>query len=86
MARPNPMYGAGQIHYYLPQAGDVTLRVFSLEGAVVRTLLRGQAPEGPGVVQWDGRNERGISLPAGVYFFRLSGPGLDVERKIVLQR
>jgi hypothetical protein len=86
MARPNPVPGATQVHYSLPSAGDVTLRVFSLEGAVVRTLLHGQAPAGPGVVSWDGRSDRGIALPAGVYFFRLSGPGLEAERKIVLQR
>jgi hypothetical protein len=86
MARPNPMHGTAQVHYYLPSAGDVTLRVFSLEGAVVRTLLQGQAQAGPGVVSWDGRSDRGITVPAGVYFFRLSGPGLEVERKIVLQR
>ncbi len=85
MARPNPAPGAAQIHYYLPSAGDVTLRVFSPEGAVVRTLLRGQAQAGPGVVSWDGRSDRGLTLPAGVYFFRLSGPGLELERKIVLQ-
>ncbi len=86
LARPNPVRGTAQIHYALPEAGDVTLRVFSLEGGLVRTLLDGEAPAGPGVVQWDGRSDRGLVVPAGVYFFRLSGPGLEVERKIVLQR
>ncbi len=86
LARPNPVRGTAQIHYALPEAGDVTLRVFSLEGGLVRTLLDGEAPAGPGVVQWDGRSDRGPVVPAGVYFFRLSGPGVEVERKIVLQR
>ncbi len=85
-ARPNPMRGTGQIRYYLPEAGDVTLRIFSPEGALVRTLLHEEAPAGPGVVNWDGRSDRGLAVPAGVYFFRLSGPGVEVERKIVLQR
>jgi flagellar hook assembly protein FlgD len=63
----------------------VTLRIFSLEGALVRTLLNGHVAAGPGVVEWDGRSDRGRDVPAGVYFYRLSGPDFEVSRKIVKQ-
>ncbi len=82
-ALPNPAHAATQINYDVPAGGDVTLRVFDLQGAVVRTLLNGHVSAGPGVVQWDGRSDQGRATPAGVYFYRLSGPGFDVSRKIV---
>jgi hypothetical protein len=82
-ATPNPALAAAQIRYDVPAAGDVTLRVFDLQGAVVRTLLNGRVSAGPGMVEWDGRNDQGHETPAGVYFFRLSGPGFDTSRKIV---
>ncbi len=85
-ARPNPVLGGTKISYDLPVAGDVTLRVFNLEGALVRTLLNGHAEAGPGSVSWDRTDDHGRDVSAGVYFYRLSGSGFEVNRKIVVQR
>jgi flagellar hook assembly protein FlgD len=63
----------------------VTLRIYDLAGSLVRTLIDATAPAGPGMVAWDGRSDRGSDLPAGVYFYRLNGPGFTVNRKIVKQ-
>jgi hypothetical protein len=84
-ARPNPTRGGGRIVFDIPAAGHASLRVFDLEGAVVRTLIDGPMPAGPGSITWDGRNDRGKALPSGVYFYRLSGDGYEVNRKIVKQ-
>jgi hypothetical protein len=86
MARPNPTRGGTTISFHVPQAGDVALKVYNLEGGVVRTLLQGSVPAGPGSVQWDGRDNRGFDVPAGVYFYRLSGAGFEVNRKGIMQR
>jgi hypothetical protein len=86
MARPNPLRGGTQIAYELPTSGDAALRIFSVEGAVVRTLFRGRMPAGPGTVSWDGRDDRGRAIPAGVYFYRLNGDGFEVNRKLVKQQ
>jgi hypothetical protein len=82
-ARPNPVRDGTRIVFDLPAAGRASLRVFDLEGTLVRTLLDGTQAAGPGSVAWDGRNESGRDVPAGVYFYRLSGPGVDVNRRIV---
>jgi len=82
-SRPNPVRGGAQIHYDIPTAGHVTLRIFDATGAVVRTLIDGTRPAGAGHVAWDGRNDRGSIAPAGVYFYRMNGDGFAINRKIV---
>ena len=50
-------------------------------GRRVTTLLDRKLPEGPGVATWDGTDERGRQVPAGVYFYRLSALGTKLTAK-----
>ena len=86
-AYPNPLRDFTQMQYTLRQPGPVELVLYDLLGRPVRTLVRSFQAAGTYVVQWDGRDESGRLLPAGVYFARLSGPGASVQaRPIVLRR
>jgi flagellar hook assembly protein FlgD len=62
----------------------VTLRVFDVEGGLVRTLVDGRRPAGRNVVTWDGVNDNGTQVASGVYFYRLRTPGYAKTRKMVL--
>ncbi len=81
--RSNPFRSRMEIDYVVPADGEVALRVFNLEGALVRTLLRHRVEAGPGSIGWDGKDDRGFDVPAGVYFCRLTGSGFENSRKIV---
>ncbi|WP_397547827.1 FlgD immunoglobulin-like domain containing protein [Rhodothermus marinus] len=86
-AYPNPFRDFTRMQYTLRQAGPVELVLYDLLGRPVRTLVRSFQAAGTYVVQWDGRDESGRLLPAGVYFARLSGVGASVQaRPIVLRR
>ena len=82
-AHPNPMRRDSQIHFDLRRGGEVALRIFGPDGALVRTLIDGAAPAGPGSVAWDGRDQCGRPVPSGVYFCRLRASGVDADCKIV---
>jgi hypothetical protein len=69
---PNPFSARTAITFRLAQAGPVDLAVFSVDGRRVRTLAQGDHEAGAHVVPWDGTNEGGRRLPAGVYYVRLS--------------
>ena len=80
---PNPSSGAARIDYTLPRAASVDLRVFSVDGREVRTLVSGPRPAGPQSATWDGRDARGTRAAAGVYFARLQVAGHVLARRLV---
>jgi hypothetical protein len=71
-AAPNPSSGASVLAFALPHAGPVLLSIHDVRGRLVKTLLRGPASAGAARVSWDGADERGVPVPAGAYFVRLS--------------
>jgi hypothetical protein len=74
-AAPNPSGRATTISYRLARAGSVTLAVHDVTGKAVRRLAGGLQPTGPHSAFWDGRDDRGRLLAAGVYLVRLESDG-----------
>lgn len=68
---PNPFNPHTLIRFDLPEAGDVTLKVFNLLGEEVRTLVSGHTAAGFHTVAWDGTNQGGGQVPSGIYLYRL---------------
>jgi len=78
-----------RINYVVPSDARVSLQVLDLTGRVVRTLLderSGLVRSGLHAVEWDGRGDIGMALPAGVYFCRLETRDVHISRKLVLTR
>jgi hypothetical protein len=68
---PNPFNPSTQIAYSLPEDAIVSLKVFTLLGQEVKTLLSGVLTSGEKVASWDGTNSAGNPMATGVYFYRL---------------
>ncbi len=83
-AAPNPFTARTTIRYSIPIAGPIDLAVFDLAGRRLRSLASGPAPAGSATASWDGRNERGERVPAGVYFYRLRTVGRNETRRLVV--
>ena len=78
---PNPFGPGTTIRYDVPVgAGRVTIEVFDVRGRRVREILDAVVPSGKHVARWDGRDEGGQGVAAGVYYCRLSAT--DGERTI----
>jgi len=83
---PNPLRERTSISFALPRHGPVDLAVYDITGQGIRTLLKGERQAGFGTVQWDGKNEKGLPVPPGVYLYRLKA-GTEVRtKKMVLTR
>ncbi len=85
-SRPNPFSGSTVIRFSLPAQGTHSLVVYDVAGRAIRTLSRGNRTAGTAQVSWDGRNEDGIPVPSGVYFYRLESNAGRLERRTVLLR
>ena len=74
---PNPFNPETWIPYQLSEPAEVTLRIYSVNGILVRTLALGHTPAGiyqsrSRAAYWDGRNDVGESVASGIYFYTLS--------------
>jgi hypothetical protein len=79
---PNPTgVGPTQFRFDLPQASGTSLRLYDLRGRLVRTITLEQALVGHNIVSWDGRDERGLLAPAGMYIARLTSAGQAASRR-----
>jgi FlgD Ig-like domain len=72
---PNPSAGDATISYAQPQPGDARLEVIDVQGRLIRTIASGY--EAPGIhrLAWDGCDEAGQRVSAGLYFMRLEYAG-----------
>ncbi|HMB68892.1 MAG TPA: SdrD B-like domain-containing protein, partial [bacterium] len=80
---PNPFSGRTVVEFDLPQAGAVDLTVYDVGGRRIRSLVRGALPAGAHSVTWDARDDAGSAVAAGVYFYRLRGPGGTRVQEVV---
>jgi len=62
------------------------LAVFDARGARVRSIARGLDLETLSVAEWDGRNDRGVAVPAGTYFLALRAGRTEETEKIIVVR
>ncbi len=75
LAYPNPARSAVTIAYQLPKAELAELAVYNIAGQKVKTLAKGVMMSGKHTVRWDGRDESGQRVSAGIYLYRLTTPG-----------
>jgi len=81
---PNPFNPSTIVPYELASPAHVSLRVYDVNGALVRVLDEGNYPAGRYEVGWNGDNERGDRVASGVYFYHLTASGFSQTRKMVL--
>ena len=84
---PNPFRPSTDIAFVVPTgAGPIELAVYNIAGRRIATLMSGEVPPGPAAAVWDGRDDAGRQVAAGVYFVRLAAGTESRERKVVLLR
>jgi len=78
----NPVVGHSAVRFNLPKAANVTLRVYSMSGALVRTLCNGQMPAGPNTVNWNLRDDAGKQVGNGLYLYELAAGSQVAHAKV----
>lgn len=80
--------GEGSYPYAAPGASRerVELSIYDVRGARVRTLFQRLLGTGDYESRWDGRDDRGVDVASGVYFYRLQVGTRALTRKLVVVR
>jgi hypothetical protein len=83
---PNPFNPSTTIEYSLAKTGPVDIAIFDVNGRKVRTLAGGIERQGTHKAVWNGKNDRGMPVASGVYFYRLTAGEFTQIRKMILLR
>ncbi|MDZ7361899.1 MAG: InlB B-repeat-containing protein [candidate division KSB1 bacterium] len=68
---PNPFNPGTLIGFSLSEAGKVTIKVYNETGQLVRKLVDNEMAAGRHTAPWDGRNQLGSTVAAGVYLYQM---------------
>jgi len=74
------------VDYKLNKTGRVTIQVFTLDGNLVKVLVRENQSASDTFyrVSWDGTNNGGRPVARGMYFIRVVAPDIDEIRKVMV--
>lgn len=75
---PNPFLYESTLYYQLEHQGRISIKVYNLNGQLVRSLIDKNLPSGLHQVIWDGKDDKGQILPAGSYTCQIVA-GIHVE-------
>ncbi len=72
---PNPFNPSTTIDYELSNAGMVSLVIYDLKGALVKTLVQEHQEPNYHNAVWNGLNNNGQSVASGRYLLKMTAPG-----------
>jgi hypothetical protein len=76
---PNPFNPSTNIFYRLPQAGNVLLEVYSMNGQRIAILVNSVQAAGSHTVRFDASG-----LSSGIYLYRMTAEDISLSRKMML--
>jgi hypothetical protein len=81
---PNPFNPVTTLRFSLAAPAQLTLKIYNLQGYVVKTLANDYRPAGEFSLLWNGRDDNGRVLPSGLYFCRMQAGGFSEIVKLSL--
>ncbi len=88
---PNPFNSSTTISFSVHSSqrrvsscSQTNLVIYNILGQKVRTLFNEVKPEGDYEAIWDGRDDAGVELPSGLYFYRLKSNNSQKTKKMIL--
>jgi len=80
---PNPFNTITEVNYVLNTNSTITIEIRDFSGKIVRNLISEKQPAGKKSVKWDGTDNSGQQVPAGIYFYTIRSGIELVSGKII---
>lgn len=81
---PNPFNPETNIEFSIINSGRISLIVYSILGEKVIELMSENLDKGNYNVKWNGLNEKGLSVPSGIYIYQLRTNNSVITKKMTL--
>ncbi|MBN1541516.1 T9SS type A sorting domain-containing protein [candidate division KSB1 bacterium] len=81
---PNPFNPETRIYFEIPHRNPVKVVVYNVRGQQIRTLVDEVVDAGRHIVNWDGRDMTGATVPSGMYFYRIKAGDFIASKKMLL--
>jgi hypothetical protein len=86
-AVPNPARPGTAFRFALGAGGGpVSVAIYDVAGRLVRRIESPTLAPGEHALAWDGRDDRGRAVAAGLYVYRITAPGGTATHKLLLER
>ena len=81
---PNPFNPSTMIEYSLPVTVYTEIKIFDILGRTIRTLISGEQNAGFHRTSWNGLDDSGVPVAAGVYLCTMTVERYTETRKLIL--
>jgi hypothetical protein len=85
LTSPNPARGKIFFHCQLPRTGQVTIKIYSVLGQLVREIEENKSV-GVHTTIWDGEDSKGVDVASGIYFYSVESTNEVKAGKIIFLR
>ena len=83
---PNPFNPSTKIEWTIPSVGDLSIKVYNVQGELVKTLVDEYVDAKSGVETWNGTNNAGGDVASGIYFYEVrSGNNVTVNKMALVK-
>ena len=83
---PNPFNPETRIRFQLPSTSHTRVAIFNTVGQLVRLLVDKSLTAGYHESKWDGRDQQGVRVSSGVYYYRIeAGRERSVKKMVLLK-
>ena len=86
---PNPFNPETWIPYQIRESGEVAIRIYDVQGRLVRALDLGQRAAGfylgrTKAAYWNGLNSAGEKVASGIYFYQIKAGDFSATRRMLI--
>ncbi|MCD4833860.1 MAG: hypothetical protein K8R31_08710, partial [Bacteroidales bacterium] len=71
------------ITYSLENSTHVQIKIYNIQGLLIRTLVDEQKPAGEHQVIWNGQNAQGLNVSGGIYICSISAYGRTIGKRLM---
>ena len=83
---PNPFNPSTVISYDLPSDSDVILNIYDMRGRMIKNLVQQKQDAGRYMVEWQGDDNSGLNVGAGLYIYRMISGNKVFNHKMILMK